>query len=246
MTGSSSLGVEHLEGIPPSRIQESCKVIDHLHVFFEQHNIACLSLCIRTVEPALSVWHALMSSIYRSTTTAFVCEPKVPSAFSTSPSPLLPRRNTFNQSFINMTCCFFHADLEALELVITGLITAGGGPCRWGGKDDAVKLELRFGWASVVRFEGPRFEVPRFEVPTCLSWPGFSDECKAAASFLARFVNKSSSNTAFEDRIRNIPENRDQADGAVEKQVTNHQASHFFHVFGIFASRYSHSTIYKP
>ena len=150
MTGSSSLGVEHLEGIPPSRIQESCKVIDHLHVFFEQQSIACLSLCIRTVEPALSVWHALMSSIYRSTTTAFVCEPKVPSAFSTSPSPLLPRRNTFNQSFINMTCCFFHADLEALELVITGLITAGGGPCRWGGKDDAVKLELRFGWASVV------------------------------------------------------------------------------------------------
>ena len=68
--------------------------------------------------------------------------------------------------------------------MITTLLAGRGDSCRWGGEDDAdVGFELLAGWTSLLRLE----------VPTRPSCGSFSDESKAPASFLARFVNRCSS-----------------------------------------------------
>jgi hypothetical protein len=59
-----------------------------------------------------------------------------PSAFSTSRSPLLPRRVPFIHPSIIVRYCLVHADLGGVGPVTTTLFAPSGESCRWGGDDD--------------------------------------------------------------------------------------------------------------
>lgn len=72
--------------------------------------------------------------------------------------------------------------------MITPLLARCGDLCCWGGEDDAdVGFELLAGWTSFLGLE----------VAMRLSCGRFSDESRAPAAFLARFVNRCSSKTTL-------------------------------------------------